>query len=134
MAIVLLGICLDVEVLFKEPLKGRAGEYVGISDDKPTHLVHIHPDLDASTANRILWHEMAHAMQVERSGGLDTFNEAYERSMESAGIVDPDLHASIGEVDISADEEVMLVYRSTPFEFEADLLAGRYAVDHAVII
>ena len=135
MALVLLDITLNVDILFLPPSSGRAGEYLGVPDDRSSHQVRIHPDLDASTANRIAWHELAHAMQAERvhsKGG--NFNEVYHQTMSASGIIDEDLHEGIQDVDLSRDEEALEMYRSTPFEFEADLMASRYAHDHAVII
>lgn len=143
-ACVLLYLDLPVRVEFCEVTAAAGGgsvrrcaQYVGVDDDGH-HIIEMDPEiipLAEKPANWFFWHELGHCMQAERHARTapdEDFFVLYQRTMVQAGIVDPDLHANVGEVEL--DEEAMSAYRCTPFELEADLVASRYAHDHVVVI
>jgi hypothetical protein len=82
-ACTVLAIALPVRVVLRS-FKYRSGRYTGTRGGK--HVITLDAMLSPRKANRILWHELTHAAQVERLGGYERWNERWWNEMRHQGL------------------------------------------------
>lgn len=91
------------------------GRYVDLQDG--VHRIALSGEQGWRSASRTLWHELGHALQVERLGSRKAFDEQIDREMKAAGISLPK-----GVKWWQARR-----YRETDLEVEAEDVARRHA-------
>jgi len=110
-----LGLTSPVRVTFVKygPMSDQGGRYVRLGETG--HRLSVCGHATPREASSILWHELAHAVQVERLGGHRLFEQLWARELREAGISWRQLRESAYSVR---------AYRSMPLEREADRVAA----------
>lgn len=102
----MLGLALPVRV-FVRRYDWLGGRYIDLRDG--VHRIGIASDLSPSRASSMLWHELTHALQVERLGSAAAFRELWWSDMQAAGLTRQQAQRAEGRA-----------YRRTPLEAEAN--------------
>lgn len=100
----------------RDPIAFR-GQYCGMLEDAEHGLMHtliVRQDLSPREASLVIWHELAHAAQCERTGGNHAYHAAYRAQIDDAGL-DYDRFGSQNYL-IENEDRIM----SIPFEREAE--------------
>jgi hypothetical protein len=100
-----LGVRLAVRVL-KRRYVHKTGRYIGIRCG--VHYIGVDVGLSPAEASRVVWHELTHAAQAERYGGLRAFDRQWFAEMQQVGIS-----------RVQATRAQGRRYDSTPLEREA---------------
>jgi hypothetical protein len=79
----MLGIVLPVRV-FVLRYTWVGGRYIDLRNGE--HRIGVASDLSAALASRTIWHELTHALQVERYGDVAVFWESWWAEMREAGL------------------------------------------------
>jgi len=108
-----LGLRHPVRVFIRRYTWGD-GRYIGFVDGE--HRVGVASDLSARRASRTLWHELTHALQVERLGDERTFWSLWWKQMRKLGLS-----------RTQAARATSLRYRRAPLEAEAYRNERRHA-------
>lgn len=80
----ILGLEHPVRVFICAYVWGDGRYYVSFKDE--AHRVGVAADLSFRSASRVLWHELTHAVQVERLGSEEAFRALWWQQMHDLGL------------------------------------------------
>jgi hypothetical protein len=114
----LLGLRAPAAVSITYYTDDTTGRYVDRRDGK--HRISVAGDISAAEASRTIWHELVHASQIEKLGGVAKYDERETRELIEKGISEEDLRR--GRIPFRR-------YRRIFLEREAEALAREFCKD-----